>query len=52
MANLHKKRTPFTPELKKFAVTLQFYSAKAYSYVQKNSKICYRILEQLENGMK
>ena len=30
----NKKNTPYPPELRLFAMTLQYYSAKAYEYVR------------------
>jgi len=32
------KKLPFTPEMRKFATTLQFYSSKAYNFVRKSFK--------------
>lgn len=32
---LSGKKVPYSNELKKFAVTLQFYSSKAYTFVRK-----------------
>jgi hypothetical protein len=32
------QKIPFTSEMRKFAITLQFYSSKAYDYVRKSFK--------------
>lgn len=32
------KKLPFTPEMRKFAITLQFHSNKAYNFVRKSFK--------------
>lgn len=32
------QKIPFTSEMRKFAITLQFYSSRAYDYVRKSSK--------------
>jgi hypothetical protein len=35
-----KSKAPYSPELRKFAVTLHFYSRKAYEYVRKKFGDC------------
>lgn len=32
------QKIPFTSEMRKFAITLQFYSSRAYEYVRKSFK--------------
>lgn len=32
------KKLPYTPEMRKFTITLQFYSNKAYNFVRKSFK--------------